>query len=461
MSSTLDENCQSIVARRPSISVDDLKSLLDSIFDQLKSNENLDDYCKIIDAVKKVRVNTLIERQIISHDVFHWIRNLLISIFHQWQEKSDLLTEKHQYLFREVVDIFSKLISYIKNTNQVPTFSSFQEFLLDQSLFQSLSALLNDLAEGSLKYQNNEDKLKLLNDFIGLIQWYQSDHDEIRNHPHMLLLIDSIIKCLSSSTYIETFKQLNIESSEQTSFQEFFLQRCPCYTVWHRGTAQLTIIHQLCLNGILQSYEEIYDLFLPTIEQWERAVMESVFFLTAILRYVSFYPTTRRYLQKHPRIIDSILILLNATRLVENALITVEFNDQTHLTDSVLSFLFNLTDDLEFLTLVNENPLFTKDTFFKLKQSKIERIQLNSFMILSKILDENDIHQLDNVDTLVAVFMNYLVNASKTPEHAYEDVPIEYLLSSLKGMDICSCLTFLKRSNACVGESDSFTAKAC
>lgn len=433
MASTIDEVCQTVVEQRLSISVNDLKSLLDSISDLLKSNENLDDHCKIIDVVKKVRVNTLLDETIISHDVFRWIRDLLMNIFNRWQEKNKILHDKHQYLCREIVDILSKLISYLKDTDQMLKFSSFQEFFLDQPFFQSLSALLKDLSENSSHYQSNDDMLKSLNEFIGLIQWYQSDHDEIRNDQNMLLLIDPIIKCLSSLTYIEVFKQLNIESRESTPLQEFFLQRCPCYTVWYRGKAQLTIIRQLCVNGILLSYEEIYDLFLPTIELWETPVIESIVYMTSLLRYVALYPTTRIYLKKHTRLIDSILMLLNSNRLVENVLIRADYNAETHLTDSVLSFLFNLTDDLEYLTLLNDHPLFHKEIFFKLTQSKVDRVQLHSFMILSKILDENDIQQLDHVDTLISVFMNYLVNACKDPSHTYEDVPIEDLLVSLKG----------------------------
>ena len=433
MAFTIDELCRTVVDQRLTISVVDLKSLLDSIYDLLKSNENLDDHCKIIDAVKKIRVNTLLEETIISHEVFRWIRDLLMNIFNGWQGKNDLLHDKYQYLCGEIVDILSKLISYLKDTDQMSKFSSFQEFFLNQSFFQSLSVVLKDLSENSSYCRSNDDMLKTLNEFIGLIQWYQSDHDEIRNDQNMLLLVDPIIKCLSSSTYFEVFKQLNIESRELTPLQEFFLQRCPCYTVWYRGEAQLTIIHYLCVNGILPSYEEIYDLFLPTIELWETPTMESIFYMTSLLRYVALYPATRIYLKEHTRLIDSILTLLNSNRLVENVLIRADYNAETHLTDSVLSFLFNLTDDLEFLTFLNDHPLFNKDMFFKLKQSKIDRVQLHSFMILSKILDENDIHQLDHVDTLISVFMNYLDNACKDPSHSYEDVPIEDLLISLKG----------------------------
>ena len=433
MASTIDELCRTVVDQRLSITVDDLKSLLDSIYDLLKSNDNLDDHCKIIDAVKKVPVNTLLEETIISHEVFRWIRDLLMNLFNRWRGKNDPLHDKHQYLCRQIVDILSKLISYLKDTDQMSKFSSFQEFFLDQSFFQSLSGLLKDLSENSSNYRSDDDMLKSLNELMGLIQWYQSDNDEIRNDQSMLLLIDPIIKCLSSSTYIEVFKQLNSESSESAPLQEFFLQRCPCYTVWYRGKAQLTIIHQLCVNGILPSYGEIYDLFLPTIELWETPMKESIVYMTSLLRYVALYPTTRIYLKEHTRLIDSILTLLNSNRLVENVLIRADYNAETHLTDSVLSFLFNLTDDLEYLTVLNDHPLFNKDIFFKLTQSKVDRVQLHSFMILSKILDENDIQQLDHVDTLISVFMNYLVNACKDPSHTYEDVPVEDLLVSLKG----------------------------
>ncbi|CAF3757767.1 unnamed protein product [Adineta steineri] len=53
-------------------------------------------------------------------------------------------------------------------------------------------------------------------------------------------------------------------------------------------------------------------------------------------------------------------------------------------------------------------------------------------MILAKILNELDILNLDNIDILTTVFIDYLYKAINDPCHSFQDVPVEHLLTSLK-----------------------------
>ena len=190
---------------------------------------------------------------------------------------------------------------------------------------------------------------------------------------------------------------------------------------------------------MLTFYQEIYELFLPSIDDWQSPLMNSIFYMTALLRYVAYYPPTREYLKDNLKIIDSILIVLNANCLFENILVTTEYNSKTNLTDSAISLIFNLTRDCQYLTLIKENIFFSKETFLKLKDAQVVRVKLHAFMILAKILNENDIHKLDHIDTLVSVFFGYLSEALQDPSHAFQDVPIEHLLASLKGKCFTLC----------------------
>ena len=439
MGSSVQETCRRIAQERQSISIEQLKSSFDQIVAQLTSDETLDDYCQIVETLKKLRLGTLIDASIISHPLFHELQQLFVKVFGNNDGSS---TE----FVAELIDLYSKLITYIKNTDQVLTsLPSFGEHFLHPLLFQRLSTLLIDLSDNAWQYEEFDGLMKNVNNFFRLIQWYQGDDDAIRNHPTILLLVDPMIRCLSSSsTLCEMIKKIPLESDEQSPLEEFFLQRCPCYTVWNRGEAQLRIIEGFCHSAdILQVYAQIYELLLPTIDLWDHSLMQSIFYFTALLRYVALYSSTRQSFSNHPQLVQSVLILLNNNRLVENCLINTDYNAETNVIDSVLSLLFNLCEDSSFLSSLKENPLFSKGIFLRLKQSKVDRIRLNSFLILSKILNEKDIQQLDQVENLLTIFMTYLIKASQDSCHTFEDIPIEHLLISLKGFSLSLISSFL------------------
>ncbi len=43
---------------------------------------------------------------------------------------------------------------------------------------------------------------------------------------------------------------------------------------------------------MLKTYQEIDELFLSSIDDWEYSLTESIFYMTALLRYVAYYPST-------------------------------------------------------------------------------------------------------------------------------------------------------------------------
>ena len=332
-------------------------------------------------------------------------------------------------LFEEIIELFQKLIDHIKATDQVVS-SPFQQWFLNETFFQAIASVLNDISINFSRYLNENRMISSFKVVILSIRHYQSHYDEIRDHPNVLLLVEPMINCLSSSIYFQTLQNLDLHP---TSFAEFLLYVIPYYCVWNRGKAQFLIIHQLCLNNILKSYEEIYDFFLPSINDWTNPLIKSIHYMTALLRYVAYYPQTRSYLLQHLKIIDSIMMILAADCLMDKMLIATDYNVKIDLIDSAISLIFNLTINRQCLALIKENSFFSKDIFLKLAQTKIIRIKLHAFMILAKILNEEDIRKLDHVNVLISVFFEYLSEALDSPLHSFEDVPIEHLLRSLKG----------------------------
>lgn len=434
MNTNINEHCTMIYNQRLTISSEQLKDLFDLIVIELKKTNNStnDNYCKIINTLKNISGLLLIDKLIVDHELFIFIQKFLMLLLNKWSNNHIILIDKDEYLFEEIIDLFGKMIKHIRTTNQEIS-STLQIWFLNENFFQTIASVLEDISVNFYQYKNQDKNMKNLIMLIEIIQNYQGGCNHIGNNPSVLLLVDPIVKCLCSSVYFDSLKKIDIKSKTQSSFEEFLLTTIPDYVSWNRGQAQLMIINQLCLNNTLKSYQEIYDLFLSSINDWEFSVMQSIFYMTALLRYVAYYPSTRKYLEDHWKIIDSMFIILNASCLLENILITTNYNSETNLTDSAISFIFNLTHDCQYLMLIQENQYFSKEIFLKLKHAKVDRVKLHAFMILAKILHENDIQKLDHIDALVSIFFGYLLRAVNNPCHSCQDIPVEHLLISLKG----------------------------
>lgn len=440
MDSSSNQCITEVHNQRRKLSIEQLKTSFDLKVMELNEKRNLtiDDYCKIIDELKQISGLTLINSQIVNNELFRLLQLYLIDILNKWSKSNISLSDREEYFFHEIIKLFSQMIMHLNNNTQAPL-SDFQSWFLDGSFLQTICSVLEDISMYSNKYinQTQTQNIECFSKLIQSIKWFQSDNDEILNNPNVLLLIDPIIKCLCSSTYIDTLKSVEIKSTNLSAYENFILVTCPAYCAWYRGKAQITMINCLCVNNMLNSYQDIYDLFLSKINDWQYSLMESMYYMTALLRYVAFYPSTREYLKKNLRIIDSMLIILNSKCLLDNILTTTRYNSETNLMDSAISFIFNLIQDFDMLNFVKENEFFCKEIFLKLIYAQVDRVKLHALMILSKILDEQDIQNLDHIDGFISVFVNYLSRAVNDPCHTFQDVPIEHLLTSLKGMFAC------------------------
>lgn len=426
MNLVINEHCITIINQHSNIGIEELLWLFDLIVRELQQTDDFieENYSQIVQALKSLPLTIITNPLIINHQIFHLLLKFFIGLLNRWMKE-----DVNESLFGDIMGFIRKLIDHIKAVDQVVS-SPFQQWFLNERFFQTIASVLNDLCINFNRYLNEHRMIRHLRLLILSLRFYQSHYDEIRDHPSVLLLVEPLVNCLSSPIYFQTLQNVDIHHSQLT---EFLLYIIPCYCMWNRGKAQSLIIHQLCLNNNLKSYEDIYELFLPSINDWPNSLMEAIFHMTAILRYVAFYPQTRRCLQNHLKIIDSAMVLLAADCLMDNMLIATDYNSKINVTDSAISLIFNLTNDSRSLSLIKENPFFSKEIFVKLTQAKVIRIQIHAFMILAKILNEEDILKLDHINALISVFFEYLSQAFDHPLHSFEDVPIEQLLRSLKG----------------------------
>ena len=427
----LPEICIHMSKEGPTLTVEQMRSLLVTIDAERRDESDILISLPLIDGLSQVRPSTLIDAQVINSDLLVGLRDRLGDMFHRCSISED--KREDIYACRSIIDFFGKIIDHLKSVDPVLSLP-FQRYFLVASLFHPLSSLLNDIAANTSHYADDDPLLELLNVFLGSIHWYQRDNEAMQNDPLLLLLLHSIVRCLSSPSYEDRLINLSLRPTDQSPLNEFFLETCPSFIAWCRGPFQSIVIDQLCVNGILDSTERIYSLFLPTVDCWLSPLVNAIYYVTALIRYVAFYRDTRSSLREHVQIIDAVLLLFHSTRLIDNVLLTSDFNAETNVIDSAISFLFNLMDEPSFVTLIKNNEHFSKEIFLHLKHSRVDRVKLHALMILAKVLDEIDLKKLDYIETFTTLFIDYLVRAFQHRSHACEDVHIEQLLASFKGL---------------------------
>ena len=427
----LQDICSQMINEGPTVSVEQMRSLLVEIDAERREESDVLVSLPLIDGLSHVQPSTLVNAEVINSDLLVRLRDRLGEVFHRCSIGED--QHGHLRACRSIIHLFCKIMEHLKSVDPVLSLP-FHRFFLVQSLFDPLSSLLNDIAAHTDRYTDQDSLMELLNTFLGSIHWYQCDNEEMQSDPLVLPLLHSIVRCLSSPSYEEMLTDLSLRPTHPNPLSEFLLETCPSSIAWCRGPFQSIVIDQLCVSGMLDSTERIYSLFLPTIDRWLSPLINAIYYVTALIRYVAFYRATRTYLREHVQIIDAVLLLFHSTRLIDNVLLTSDFNDETNVIDSAISFLFNLMDESSFVTVIKNNEHFSKEIFLQLKHSRVDRVKLHALMILTKVLDENDLKQLNYIESFTILFMDYLVRAFQHRSHSCEDVHIEQLLASFKGL---------------------------
>ncbi|CAF1554159.1 unnamed protein product, partial [Adineta steineri] len=178
MDSAISKYCTAICDQKQQLSAEELQSLFNLIVVELNNNNHhsiIDEYIQIIDALKNIYSLTLIDPSIVNNELFHLLRNYLTDILNKWS--SDIvLTDKDEYLFQEIVELFSKMIKHIKTTNQVLT-STFQMWFLNELFFKAIASLLEDISINSSKYSTQNQNMESLSTLIQSIRFFQSGFD--------------------------------------------------------------------------------------------------------------------------------------------------------------------------------------------------------------------------------------------------------------------------------------------
>jgi hypothetical protein len=179
-------------------------------------------------------------------------------------------------------------------------------------------------------------------------------------------------------------------------------------------------------------YFSLFTHFLPMIETWQTSVI--VAFTAVINLMIQSSDATKDYVTKEPKLIHCLVQMTGSMRLCSKIQPTAETEQsvETRLVDNTLTLLLNITNKARLLAIFRETPNVVQ-TFMKLKDPKyVDRIQLQAYILLGKILSEDEIKTLIESKKITEVILKYLKNANESEDRRCQGIPISTILSGLK-----------------------------
>jgi hypothetical protein len=207
----------------------DLLNKLTLVVETFDNNNQQQQYPILIDILNALISVPPSRLTSVSHNHFFPIFQILfIQILRQWRHLQSL-PNTEAIMFQSMVKLFSKLI---ENSNLIPP------CLSDSTLLETISNCLTDIATSG-KFLDEKNILQFQY-FIRLIDAYtlyqqHLNKQNIPNKDTLVQLLDPILHCLTSSRFITTFTNLQIDSTSMTTIQKFFLLKCPAFLTSYNG----------------------------------------------------------------------------------------------------------------------------------------------------------------------------------------------------------------------------------
>lgn len=238
-SSLITTHCSTIQRQAKRLNSEELSSILDDCvrelnFKSLPSEIYLNSLNEIVHSLNSNSPPSLISLN--SHYFFILLRNTIRDLLQQLSTKYKL-TQQEIYVLRNCILL---LQDFIKKLNDI---SKILHWITDITFFEALACCLYKINKISKVDENNlfvKQISRLINIFI-IIQ------ARLPGHLHQSLfvrLLKPIIKCLTSSTYLQLFKDLNVNSNSLTALEKLFLIKCPCFLISYNGKSYFSRIHK-------------------------------------------------------------------------------------------------------------------------------------------------------------------------------------------------------------------------
>ncbi|CAF1285868.1 unnamed protein product [Didymodactylos carnosus] len=391
-SSIIDQHCK-IIQERNGISIEELKPLLDDIVQELNKLKT--------DANNKVIFNNSLQEILnvsdnldINHESFFIFRDTLVTLLNKW----DNLSEQETKLCQKITVLFYSIMNGVNETNVTKCKALF----CNKTFIDPVKSYV-DAVTKNIKHSEFNTHLSNLNYIVLGLNGLQMKQKELQDDPALLTLLDSLVNLICSHCYIDTFKQLEFESSPLGIKQSFLLLTCPYYIINYDGK-RVHDISEVISNFLLPSYcLDILQRFTPIISTWTDEFIQCMSNFISMLQYIVFGDSRKLYGHIHLRLIDYIYIIL-----IEFTLEKIE--KEAHLSNLILYtivYLYSLTFDPSLLTCIKLQQKFIQ-ILLKLVEVNNHRIQVNAYRIIATIMSEDDVKRLENPGKITHVFIHYI-----------------------------------------------------
>ncbi|CAF2736925.1 unnamed protein product [Rotaria sp. Silwood2] len=429
--STRQTDFQSFIINKDpkTISNSELKKLLDQHPKQLNkmrhksSQQQISILIDFMSTLYRVPKSTLLS---VAHNKFFTLLQFpFTDLLRRWCRSSDL-TDNEIYMFRTIVKLIKRFLKATDANELLPS------WLLDTTFLNTVADCLTYIATSKeFLYDKNNRLLKYFTRLIDSYVRYQEFFDD-ENHSNkdaLVLLLDPILQCLTSSRYIDTFTNISQDKKSMTTNEKFFLLKCPSFVISYKGLRLEQTMNNL-LSTMLPQYVTLLDKIVPAVQNWKRAMTRSVQYLLKTINHgADQFQINAKLVSKHLSLIDHVLKLVNEPIFYNNLEETLS-NSETNFMNTAISFLVNMISEPAILAQVKESQV--TPVFLRLTSCQYKPLVLNVYTLLAYTTYEEDIKAMHDVGRLLATIIESLkIVLNRKPEKRTQ---VEQLLETLKGL---------------------------
>lgn len=414
---------------------DELKSILTNVSDEfrkhgaingvLTSDDNLKAmYFLCRDMIKNEIYKKILHPQIIDHELFSLMGNTILFIL---QKSNNDATNNNNQLTNYDWNAFHAMALLLtsslpsnqfedKKVNKiiVKTFFSEKFMMVVKECIESL--VLN-------KNQNFQIKCRILS----YIFQHVYVHSKTYKGSLRSLLLNPIVRCITSKFYTDQFSKIEEESAD------FFLFDCPCFVLSNSTDRHDEIANLLC-QSLLNNYKNIISHrgnrkhTDPSRNQYLSAYLK-------LLNHCALIESTRNmFVQYLPSIVTQLFTTVQEyLSLVDGEKAINSIKDE-ELVAAALTLLYNLISNSFICDFVKQNA---PKSILLLLCSKGQQITIpKSIQFAAKslvALTTDDIDQLDQPGEVTSLYLTYLTKAVKSDSQMYAGVDASRLLTNITG----------------------------
>jgi hypothetical protein len=223
-------HCSTIQRKSKTIDTQELSSILDDLVRELNSKtlsstSYLNTLSEIVHLLNSTSPPSLLSLS--SHYFFILIRNTIQSLLHQLHT-TYRLNKQEILVLRNCTILLQDLVEKLDDISKL------LHWITDATFLDALANCLNRIHQIS---KADESKLSI-KQIVRLVNIFADIQERLPIHLHHNLfvrLLQPTINCLTSSTYIQLFKDLKPSSNSLTAIQKLFLIKCPYFLTSYNG----------------------------------------------------------------------------------------------------------------------------------------------------------------------------------------------------------------------------------